>query len=127
MSRDTVQQKKLSRAALEVLAIIAYHQPVTRAEIEDIRGVETSKGTLDTLMETELDPHARTAPHAGSARDLWHDGRVPRSFRARGNPRPARHRRIEGRRPAVRRACRPASRFHNRHPTPTCWPTTRTR
>jgi segregation and condensation protein B len=53
MSRDTVQQRKLSRAALEVLAIIAYHQPVTRAEIEDIRGVETSKGTLDTLMETE--------------------------------------------------------------------------
>ena len=53
MSRDQVQQKKLSRAALEVLAIIAYHQPVTRAEIEDIRGVETSKGTLDTLLETE--------------------------------------------------------------------------
>jgi segregation and condensation protein B len=53
MSRDQVQQKKLSRAALEVLAIIAYHQPVTRAEIEEIRGVETSKGTLDTLMETE--------------------------------------------------------------------------
>ncbi len=52
MSRDAVQQKKLSRAALEVLAIIAYHQPVTRAEIEEIRGVETSKGTLDTLMET---------------------------------------------------------------------------
>jgi segregation and condensation protein B len=43
--------KKLSRAALEVLAIIAYHQPVTRAEIEDIRGVQTSKGTLDVLME----------------------------------------------------------------------------
>lgn len=53
MSRDTVQQRKLSRAALEVLAIIAYHQPVTRAEIEDVRGVETSKGTLDTLLETE--------------------------------------------------------------------------
>ncbi|MEP9386996.1 SMC-Scp complex subunit ScpB [Mesorhizobium sp. KR9-304] len=53
MSRDSVQQKKLSRAALEVLAIVAYHQPVTRAEIEDIRGVETSKGTIDTLMETE--------------------------------------------------------------------------
>ena len=53
MSRDAVQQKKLSRAALEVLAIIAYHQPVTRAEIEDIRGVETSKGTLDLLLETE--------------------------------------------------------------------------
>lgn len=53
MSRDAVQQKKLSRAALEVLAIIAYHQPVSRAEIEDIRGVETSKGTLDMLLETE--------------------------------------------------------------------------
>jgi segregation and condensation protein B len=52
MSRDAVQQKKLSRAALEVLAIIAYHQPATRAEIEEIRGVETSKGTIDTLMET---------------------------------------------------------------------------
>lgn len=52
MSRDAVQQKKLSRAALEVLAIIAYHQPVTRAEIEEIRGVETSRGTLDTLLET---------------------------------------------------------------------------
>jgi segregation and condensation protein B len=53
MSRDSVQPRKLSRAALEVLAIIAYHQPVTRAEIEEIRGVETSKGTLDTLLETE--------------------------------------------------------------------------
>lgn len=52
MNRETVQQRKLSRAALEVLAIIAYHQPVTRAELEDIRGVETSKGTLDVLMET---------------------------------------------------------------------------
>lgn len=53
MSRDAVQQKKLSRAALEVLAIIAYHQPVSRADIEEIRGVETSKGTLDTLLESE--------------------------------------------------------------------------
>jgi segregation and condensation protein B len=43
--------KKLSRAALETLAIIAYHEPVTRAEIEDIRGVAVSGGTLDTLME----------------------------------------------------------------------------
>ncbi|MEJ5079672.1 SMC-Scp complex subunit ScpB [Ochrobactrum sp. MYb379] len=51
LSRETVQQRKLSRAAMEVLAIIAYHQPVTRAELEDIRGVETSKGTLDVLME----------------------------------------------------------------------------
>jgi segregation and condensation protein B len=48
---DEKEVRKLSRAALEVLAIIAYHQPVTRAEIEDIRGVQTSKGTLDVLME----------------------------------------------------------------------------
>ncbi|WP_438753569.1 SMC-Scp complex subunit ScpB [Pararhizobium sp. O133] len=48
---DENEVRKLSRAALEVLAIIGYHQPVTRAEIEDIRGVQTSKGTLDVLME----------------------------------------------------------------------------
>ena len=52
MNREAVQQRKLSRAALEVLAIIAYHQPVTRAEMEEVRGVETAKGTLDVLMET---------------------------------------------------------------------------
>ena len=51
--RDKViRRRKLSRAALEVLAIIAYHQPVTRAEIEEIRGVMTSRGTLDVLLET---------------------------------------------------------------------------
>ena len=48
---DQDEVKKLSRAALEVLAIIAYHQPVTRAEIEEIRGVQTSRGTLDVLLE----------------------------------------------------------------------------
>ena len=52
LSRDSVEPKKLSRAANETLAIIAYHQPVTRAEIEEIRGVITSKGTLDVLLET---------------------------------------------------------------------------
>lgn len=52
LQREAVESKKLSRAALEVMAIIAYHQPVTRAEIEEIRGVSTSKGTLDVLMET---------------------------------------------------------------------------
>jgi segregation and condensation protein B len=46
------EERRLSRAALETLAIIAYHQPATRAEIEEIRGVTTSKGTLDVLMET---------------------------------------------------------------------------
>lgn len=52
MTRETTETKKLSRAAIEMLAIIAYHQPITRAEIEDIRGVVTSKGTLDVLLET---------------------------------------------------------------------------
>ena len=51
LRRDTIEQKKLSKPALETLAIIAYHQPVTRAEIEDIRGVAISKGTLDNLLE----------------------------------------------------------------------------
>lgn len=46
------EPRRLSRAAMEMLAIIAYHQPVTRAEIEDIRGVSTSKGTLDVLLES---------------------------------------------------------------------------
>jgi segregation and condensation protein B len=52
LEKHTTEERKLSRAALETLAIIAYHQPVTRAEIEEIRGVVTSKGTLDALMET---------------------------------------------------------------------------
>lgn len=52
LAREQVEEKKLSRAALETLAIIAYHQPATRAEIEEIRGVAISKGTLDTLLET---------------------------------------------------------------------------
>ncbi|GGG25795.1 SMC-Scp complex subunit ScpB [Chelatococcus composti] len=52
LARELAEPKKLSRAALETLAIIAYHQPVTRAEIEEIRGVATSRGTLDLLLET---------------------------------------------------------------------------
>ncbi|MBY6243351.1 SMC-Scp complex subunit ScpB [Methylosinus sp. Sm6] len=52
LARAQVEQKKLSRAALETLAIIAYHQPVTRAEIEEIRGVAVAKGTLDVLLDT---------------------------------------------------------------------------
>lgn len=52
MSREVTQPQRLSRAAMEVLAIVAYHQPTTRAEIEEIRGVTASKGTLDTLLET---------------------------------------------------------------------------
>ncbi|MGI9366599.1 MAG: SMC-Scp complex subunit ScpB [Rhizobiaceae bacterium] len=52
LQKEAVEMRRLSKAALEVLAIIGYHQPVTRAEIEEIRGVVTSKGTLDVLMET---------------------------------------------------------------------------
>jgi segregation and condensation protein B len=52
MTRESTETRRLSRAAIEMLAIIAYHQPVTRAEIEEIRGVVTSKGTLDVLLET---------------------------------------------------------------------------
>ena len=51
MQKEAKIQKKLSRAALETLSIIAYHQPVSRAEIEEIRGVTVSPGTIDTLME----------------------------------------------------------------------------
>ncbi|HXQ42015.1 MAG TPA: SMC-Scp complex subunit ScpB [Candidatus Udaeobacter sp.] len=57
---ETIVPRKLSRAAIETLAIIAYHQPVTRAEIEEIRGVALSRGTLDTLLEaTWIKPKGR--------------------------------------------------------------------
>jgi segregation and condensation protein B len=51
MKKEKIVQRKLSKAATETLSIIAYHQPVTRAEVEDIRGVHFSPGTLDVLME----------------------------------------------------------------------------
>ena len=53
MQKEMVETRKLSRAAIETLAIIAYHQPVTRAEIEEIRGVSVSRGTVDQLLEME--------------------------------------------------------------------------
>lgn len=53
MHKETVETRKLSRAAIETLAIIAYHQPCTRAEIEEIRGVAVSRGTVDQLLELE--------------------------------------------------------------------------
>jgi segregation and condensation protein B len=53
MAREAVETRKLSRAAIETLAIIAYHQPVTRAEIEEIRGVSASRGTIDQLIELD--------------------------------------------------------------------------
>ena len=53
MQVERTEQRKLSRAAIETLAIIAYHQPATRAEIEQIRGVAVSRGTLDQLLELD--------------------------------------------------------------------------
>ncbi len=53
MQKDVVESRKLSRAAIETLAIVAYHQPVTRAEIEEIRGVAVSRGTIDQLLELD--------------------------------------------------------------------------
>ncbi len=53
MHKETIEQRKLSRAAIETLAIVAYHQPVTRAEIEEIRGVAVSRGTVDQLLELD--------------------------------------------------------------------------
>ena len=53
MHKESVETRKLSRAAIETLAIVAYHQPVTRAEIEEIRGVAVSRGTVDQLMELD--------------------------------------------------------------------------
>ena len=53
MQKETAEQRKLSRAAIETLAIVAYHQPVTRAEIEEIRGVAVSRGTVDQLLELD--------------------------------------------------------------------------
>lgn len=52
LRREAVETRRLSRAAIETLAIVAYHQPVTRAEIELVRGVTVNKGTLDVLLET---------------------------------------------------------------------------
>ena len=99
---DETELRKLSRAALEVLSIIAYHQPVTRAEIEDIRGVQTSKGTLDVLMEAGWVRFRgrRRSPGRpvtfGTTRDFLDH------FGLEELPRPAGSRRVEGGRPVVR-------------------------
>ena len=53
LQKETIETRKLSRAAIETLAIIAYHQPATRSEIEEIRGVSVSRGTIDQLLEME--------------------------------------------------------------------------
>jgi len=77
MTRESTETRRpVARAAIEMLAIIAYHQPVTaRAEIEEIRGVITSKGTLDVLLENRVDTSRAGSPQdAGPAADLRYYG-----------------------------------------------------
>ena len=100
LRRTREEPRRLSRAATETLAIIAYHEPVSRAEIEAIRGVQISKGTLDVLMEAGW---VRTAGRReGPGRPLLYatTRRLPDPFRPRLAPRPAGDRRSQGRRPA---------------------------
>ena len=81
LKREVVQEKKLSRAAVETLAVIAYHQPATRAEIEEVRGVAVSPGTLDVLLEAGWIRLRGRQAHAGPAGHLRHHAGVPRPFR----------------------------------------------
>jgi segregation and condensation protein B len=85
LRRDREESRKLSRAGIETLAIIAYHEPVTRAEIEAIRGVQISKGTIDVLMEAgwvrpagRREVPGRPLMYATTAGFLTHFGLVSR-------------------------------------------------
>ena len=82
LRRDRDEPRKLSRAGIETLAIIAYHEPVTRAEIESIRGVQISKGTLDVLMAAGLDQAWWAARSAGATTHVQNDAGLSRTFRA---------------------------------------------
>ncbi len=81
LRRDREEPRKLSRAGIETLAIIAYHEPATRAEIEAIRGVQISKGTLDVLMEAGWIRPAGRREVPGPAVALCDDARIPGPFR----------------------------------------------
>src|ERR1700675_1143899 len=96
MTRESTETRRLSRAAIEMLAIIAYHQPVTRAEIEEIRGVITSKGTLDVLLETGCVRPGRPPQGAGPSADLRSHRSLPVAVQPGGARRSARPRGTEG-------------------------------
>ncbi len=81
LARERRIEKKLSRAAMETLAVIAYHQPVTRGEIEEIRGVQLGQGDTRRVVRARLDRAARTSRDAGPAGDLGHDRRFPAPLR----------------------------------------------
>ena len=102
LTREAIEPRKLSRAAIETLAIIAYHQPVTRAEIEEIRGVSMSKGTLDVLLETGWIRLRGRRKAPGRPVTYGTTDAFLVAFRARAIERPAGPRRTEGRRPAGR-------------------------
>ena len=109
LERHATEQRRLSKAALETLAIIAYHQPVTRAEIEEIRGVAASAGTLDVLMEIGwVRPRGRRRapgrPITYGTTDEFLDPLRPRRHQGSAGPR-----RAEGRGPARQQ---PAARLH---------------
>ena len=109
LERYATQERRLSKAALETLSIIAYHQPVTRAEIEEIRGVTTSAGTLDILLETGWVRLRGRRRAPGPPRHLWHDGRFPHPLRSRrhqGSAGPCRAARF---RACSTATCRPTS------------------
>ena len=92
LAREDQEKRKLSRAAIETLAIIAYHQPVTRADIEDIRGVAVSKGAIDVLMEAGWVRLRGRRKAPGRPDHLRHDAGLPHPFWARRDLRPARPR-----------------------------------
>ena len=118
LAREDQDKRKLSRAAIETLAIVAYHQPVTRADIEEIRGVAVSKGALDVLMEAGWVRMRgrRKAP----GRPITY-GTTPGflvAFRPRRDRRSAGPRRTARARGCSTASCRPDSAF----PSPTTTP-----
>ena len=121
LRREREETRKLSRAGIETLAIIAYHEPVSRAEIEAIRGVQISKGTLDVLMEAGwVRPAGRRESRRGRrgvrrGRGRGGGGGVRRRRRGRRRPRRRRPRRApRGRARAVRRGCARGGRVRGR-------------
>ena len=100
MTRESTETRRLSRAAIEMLAIIAYHQPVTRAEIEEIRGVDHLQGHARRAAGDRLDPSARPPQDAGPAADLRHHRSVPVAVQPGSARRSAGPGRAEGHGPA---------------------------
>ena len=103
LRRVVAQPRRLPRAAMETLAIVAYHQPVTRPEIEDMRGASLSQQTMDAAAGIRADRVARAAGGAGAADFVGHDARLPGAVRPEGPARSAEARGFAGR--ATARHC----------------------